>query len=261
MATAVWKRAYPSTFARILALPEEEQRVYYEDVKLGYFGRLAKHTLRPDTNKGSNADTIAMLLEVATWHNKNIWGVERKGQGIIADGVDAGTIRVFGFEAPRRFADHAIEIPQGGLGSNLKLNWVKGELKSDSLKIIEVRFLASIHVAGWVKSFLDQNARSYSPTQVSADTKSIANFKPKTARGPGRPTDGVYTELAIRQLIEEGSFDLQGVVTKQIYKIRERMLRNYPKLDVTTDKPSNQTIGRVVKIIKNEIASKLNIPE
>jgi hypothetical protein len=261
LATAVWKRSYPSALARILALSEVEQRQYHENVKLGYFGKLAQSTVQPDKKGHSNAEAIAMLLEVSTWQGKYIWGVERKGQGIIADGVDAGTIRVFGFDAPRRFTDHAIEIPQGGLGSKLKLDWAKGELTSSSLRIVEVRFLASIHVEGWVNSCLDKTVPRYSPTQLSGDNDGISSFKPRSTKGPGRPSKGNHTEFAIRQLIDEGSFDLQGVATKQMFKIRERMLLNDPSLDVTADKLSDQTIGRVVARIKEEIVSKLNIPD
>jgi hypothetical protein len=255
--------------ARIYALPHQEQDEYYANRKLGMWGRFSESSRHADKSmdfgmqphKRSNAQAIATLVGMLAWNTEKIKRIEQNGQKLILDAMTSGEARAFGFEYPRRFADNAVEVVRDCMGAECSLDWDKGVLVSTSLKIIEVRFLTHVEVQNLIVQFQPASSLIDMNGTTEHASKRIVNLKQRTKRGPGRPTDGISTELAIRQLIEEGSFDLQGVVTKQIYRIRERMLLNDPSLDVTADKPSDQTIGRVVARIKEEIALKLIIPD
>jgi hypothetical protein len=258
-ATAVWKRSYPSVQARIYALPHPEQDAYYANRKLGIWGRFSECSDHADKLTGSNAQAIATLIGMLAWHTEKIKRVETKGQKLILEGIESGEARIFGFEHPRRFSDNAVEVVRECMGAECSLDWEKGMLISNSLKIVEVRFLTSVDVQNIAEQFRSLSGHINTRGEIEDEPKRLESFRPKTGRGPGRPTVGMHTQLAVRQLIEEGSFNLQGVVRKQVFKIRERMLLNDPSLDVTDEKPSNQTIERVVKSTKDQIASKLNI--
>ncbi|SLN64561.1 hypothetical protein ROA7450_03415 [Roseovarius albus] len=132
--------------------------------------------------------------------------LEKRLKANILNYIKKGYLHVFGYEAPRKVASPAIEVPAPYW--NGKPDWGKGCLESQSLQFVEIRFMT--------------------PKMCEQALERAAKTASLDLRSSGRPSIKSDVKAAFQALKQQGKIDVNLSGKAHIDLIREHMRTKNP---------------------------------